>query len=102
MAPAWVCGEAADPCSSHGKSARKLFGDPFFHGFWLCVAWVRTKLYLTHASHIYFCILTLQAMRRGRHAVIEFLAKTYATSKKHMFDVFLQTNAKKQQYDPKK
>ena len=60
MGTAWVGGFAAYPCRSHGKSARKLFGGPFFHGFWLCVAWVRPKLYLTHAP--YYSMPTLFLM----------------------------------------
>ena len=80
MGTAWVCGFAAYPCRSHGNFARKLFGCPFFHGFWLCVAWVRPKLYLTHAPHyiskragraftaIY--LITYQENRRKKYEIL--------------------------------
>ena len=47
-------GYAAKPhthAGAMGKVHENYLGVLFFHGFWLCVAWVRPKLYLTHAPH---------------------------------------------------
>ena len=66
MGPAWVCGFAAYPCRCHGKRARKLFGRPFFHGFRLCVAWVRPKSYLTPAPHYTIFDRSFETIKQSR------------------------------------